>query len=124
MEGMTPYRLRLWADPSRLDRLDGPAALDGARTRLRQRRGDFELVVIERLPPDSIAVIFLAAPAIRGEDVDQFAAVLRELLEIGPGTQVLLPAQFGEVIPSQGSTCPDCRATDGSHVPGCPRGRR
>ncbi len=126
MTGMTPRRLQLWADPSRLAGFDGETALEHATVCLRQQRDDVELTQIKQLSPDSIGVVLLVAPTVRREDEDDIAAALREILEIGPGHDVWIPDERGEVrgISGQGRSCPECGGSDGSHLPGCPRSRQ
>jgi hypothetical protein len=123
MTGRTPRRLRLQADPGRLAGFDGETVLEDARTRLGQLRDDVELTHIEWLSSDSIGVVLLTEPTVRGEDIAEIVTHLREILEIGPGPGEWLPADVGKVrgIGGEGPTCPDCWAPDGSHVPGCPR---
>jgi hypothetical protein len=125
MTEMTPRRLRLWADRGRLTGLDGDGTLEVTRIGLPPLRGDVEVTHIELLPPDSISVILLAAPAISDEELDEVATVLREALGIGPGPHLMMPDGIGPVraIAGQGHTCPECGASDGSHLPGCPRHR-
>jgi hypothetical protein len=126
MPSMTPRRLRLWGDQGRLTEFDAENALRKARRRLRQLRDDVELVHIEQLSADSVEVALLVPPSVRSEDIDEISAALRESLEIGAGPYALIPDRDEEVrgIGGQGSTCPVCRASEGSHVPGCPRSRR
>jgi hypothetical protein len=126
MTGMTPLRLRLWADPGELTGFDGETVLENARAQLRELRDDVELTHIELLSPDSIGAVLLAAPTVRVDDIDGIATDLRALLGIGPGPYAPIPYEPGAVrsIGGQGRTCPDCRASDGSHLPGCPRSRR
>jgi hypothetical protein len=126
MSGMTPLRLRLWAESAELTGFDAETALDSARTRLADLRGDVELTHVERLSPDSIGVVLLAAPTIAADALGGIVADLRAALEIGPGLYVPIPSDPGAVrgIGGQGRTCPDCGATDGSHLLGCPRSRR
>jgi hypothetical protein len=126
MPNMTRRRLRLWGDPSQLTGLDAVNALEEARRRLRELRDDVELMRIERLSPDSIAVVLLVAPSVRDEDIDEIATALRETLGIGAGPAVLMPEDVERVrgIGGQGRTCRACGATDGSHVRGCPEDRR
>jgi hypothetical protein len=122
MPGMTPRRLRLWSDPELLSGFDADSAAAEARRRLRGLRDDIELMHVSQQSPDSIGVVLLVAPSVRGEDIDEIAAVLREALGIGAGVDELLPERAEEVrgIGGEGRTCRSCGAPDGSHVPGCP----
>lgn len=126
MTGMARHRLRLWADPGRLTGFNGAAVLDSARTHMRQLRGGVELTAIVQESPESIGVVLLTAPAASSDDIAEIAADLRAFLDIGPGLDVLVPDEVDRVrgIGGQGRTCPECRASDGSHLPGCPNGRR
>lgn len=122
MTGMARHRLRLWADPSRLTGFNGAAVLDSARIHIRQLRGDVELTVIAQESPDSIGVVLLTAPTVSSDDIAEITADLRAFLDIGPGPDALIPDEAEGVrgIGGQGRTCPECRASDGSHLPGCP----
>jgi hypothetical protein len=130
MPGMTPRRLRLWGDPSRLTGFDAENALEEARRRLRQLRNDIELMHIEQRSASSIETVLLVAPSVRSEDIDEIVSVLRESLQIGAGPYALMPDADGDEddrgrgIGGQGPTCPCCGAPDGSHLPKCPRSPR
>jgi hypothetical protein len=125
--GTTPLRLRLWADPSQLAGFDREIVLPNARMHLREQRADVELADIELTSADSIDVVLHAAPTVGLDDLDEIATDLRAFLGIGPGPYAPIRDQPGAFrgIGGQGRTCPDCRASDGSHLLGCPRsGRR
>jgi hypothetical protein len=122
MAGMTELRLRLWSDPDLLAGFDPEAALDRARVRLRERRGDVELTHVERISADSIGVIVLVAPSVDYAGLDEIAAALRDLLGIGAGRFELVPEMIETVrgFGGRGRTCPVCGGPDGTHLPGCP----
>jgi hypothetical protein len=123
---MTERRLRLWADPGRLTGFNPDTAWRAAGLRLRELGYDVELTHIERLP-DSVGVILLVGPSVTAADLDEIAAALRETLDIGAGSDALLPEDEGGAVrgmPSAGRRCSLCELPDGRHVPGCPNERR
>jgi hypothetical protein len=126
MPGMTPRRLRLWGDPSRLTGFDAENALEHARGRLRQLRDDIELMHLEQRSASSIGILLLVAPSVRTEDFDEIASVLRESLVIGAGPYALLPDgdEDDRAIHGLGRTCSACGAPDGTHLLECPRSQR
>ena len=125
MPGMTRRRLQLQGDPARLAGFDPCLALEQARQRLRQLRGDVELTGIEKFPPVSVRVVMLAGPAVDDEVMYEIAAVLRETLGIGAGATELPPEGEDDPvrgISGYGRTCEKCGYPDGAHSRGCPNG--
>src|ERR1700684_2050890 len=116
MPDVTPRRLRLWGEPGQLIRID-ENTLDEARRGLRD---DVELADIEQRTADSIDLTLLVPSSFRRSDFDEVVASLRAALGIGAGPYVLIGDDTGEVrgIGGEGRTCPVCRISDGSHVPG------
>jgi hypothetical protein len=126
--GMRERRLLLSADdPGRLTGFDSDKALREAGPRVRARRDDVELALVESLTPASIQAIVFIGPSVTGEDLKQTAAVLREILDIGPGADLVLPETGGDEVRGIGGSsyaCPGCGQTDGTHRRGCPYARR
>lgn len=123
MPGMTRRRLQLWGDPERLAGFDPGIALDQARQRLGELRVDVEVTHIEQPAPDSVRIVLLAEPSVTEADLNDIAAALREILNLGAGAEVVLPEGGREEvrgIGGPGEACPGCRQTDGTHRRGCP----
>jgi hypothetical protein len=123
---MAPVRLRLSADPSRLDTFGSEIGLGRAQSRLRQSLDDVVLTHVERLAPGVIGVVLLVERTVRPDEVDDIAADLRSALGIGPGRNELISDESQRVrgIGGESAVCGACGLGGGRHVPGCPRAVR
>jgi hypothetical protein len=125
---MTPLRLRLSADASRLAGFDTEAGLEQARSRLRLTRDDVVLTHVEQLATDAIGVVFLVTPAFRADEIDDIATDLRAALGIGLGTNELVSSEVADTyaagvrgIGGESAVCSSCGLSGGRHLADCPR---
>jgi hypothetical protein len=118
-----PRRIRLFADPKRLDGFSRQTALPPARLELRRRRGDVELRDAVRVGTDSILVALVLPPTVRDGDIE---ADLRAVLEIGPGGYERGPDtdQLRGMSSNPTRACRRCGYMDGRHSPDCLYARR
>lgn len=130
MAEMALLRLQLQADPSQLIGFDSEAALEQARSRLRESRDDVQVTHVELLSAGTVGVVFLAQP-LSVEGIDDVATELRAALGIGPGINRLMSGPVRGVrglgggeswsIGGRDSTCGDCGIPGGRHLTGCPQ---
>lgn len=127
---MGPLRFRLSADPARLAGFDSEAGLEQAQSRLGQTRDDVVLTHVEQIAPDAIGVVFLVAPTVRADEIDDIAVDLRAALGIGPGTNQAedayaegvrgVPGESAQAIGGESAVCRSCGLSGGRHLPDCP----